>query len=181
MTSIDFASKSNLSKVNGAHGVDGLRYSQLPIYLHLQEHTRMAAESIPPAGTGSVVIPVHQEELRVDTRQVDAGRGVRIHKHVTERPQQVDEILHADVIDVRHVVVDKIVALDDAPASRQEGDTLIIPVLEEVLVVERRLRIKEEIHITTTEREERHSETVLLKSEEVEIERFDDASDRHGK
>ena len=104
-----------------------------------------------------------------------------MHKKVTERPHAIDEILHADVIEVSHVLIDKIVSLDDAPASRQEGDTLIIPILEEVLVVERRLRIKEEIHITRTQREEHHSETVLLKSEEVSIERFDDASDPHGK
>lgn len=139
----------------------------------------MAEESISPAGTGAVTIPVHREEARISTRRVDAGRGVRIHKHVTERPQQVDEILHADVLDVRHVPVDRIVAPDEAPATRQEGDTLIIPVLEEVLVLERRVRIKEEIHITRTQREQRHAETVLLKTEEVCVERFDDASDRH--
>ena len=132
-------------------------------------------------GTGSVTISVVQEELQVSTRRVDSGRGVRVHKKVTERPHAIDEILHADVIEVSHVLIDKIVSLDDAPASRQEGDTLIIPILEEVLVVERRLRIKEEIHITRTQREEHHSETVLLKSEEVSIERFDDASDPHGK
>jgi stress response protein YsnF len=135
----------------------------------------------PAAGTGSVTIPVFAEELQIGTRRVDAGTGVRVHKTVTEHPQVIDEMLHADVIDVRRVPIDKVVSLDDAPASRQEGDTLIIPIMEEVLVVERRLRIKEEIHITRTQREEHHSETVLLKSEEVSIERFDDASDPHGK
>jgi hypothetical protein len=41
--------------------------------------------------------------------------------------------------------------------------------------VERRLRIKEELHITTTRHEERYQQTVMLKSEQVSVERFDDA------
>ena len=44
-------------------------------------------------------------------------------------------------------------------------------------MVERRLRIKEEVHITKVKREDRHTETVFLKAEEVRVERFDDASD----
>jgi len=68
--------------------------------------------------------------------------------------------------------VDRIVAAGDAPQTRYEGDTLVVPVLEEVLVVERRVRIKEELHITRVRREERHLETVMLKSEQVSVERF---------
>ena len=58
----------------------------------------------------------------------------------------------------------------------KEGDTLIIPVTEEILVLEKRLRIKEEVHITTTRRTIVHSETVPLLSETVNIESFDEAS-----
>jgi stress response protein YsnF len=141
----------------------------------------MAQDAERPAGTGVVTIPVHREELRVGTRSVDTGRGVRVHIAVTEHPYEIDEILHRDQIEVKHVPVDKIVSPGDAPAARYEGDTYIVPILEEVLVVERRLRIKEEIHITKTQRAERHAETVYLKSEEVSIERFDDASDLPGK
>ncbi|GAA5231440.1 hypothetical protein GCM10025794_34850 [Massilia kyonggiensis] len=52
-----------------------------------------------------------------------------------------------------------------------------MPILEEVLVVERRLRIKEELHITRTRREEHHVDTVMLKSEQVSVERFDEHGD----
>lgn len=137
----------------------------------------MAQNPEHPARESVVTIPVVREELDVGTRTVETGRGVRLRTTVTERPQQIDEILHSDEICVTHVQVDKIVSLDDAPASRYEGDTLIVPILEEVLVVEKRLRIKEEIHITRSIRERRHTETVLLKSEEVAVERFDAASD----
>ena len=122
-------------------------------------------------------VPVIQEEAWVEKRIVDTGRGVRIHKTVAEHPCRIDERLLRDEVEVTHVPVDRIVPLDQAPATRYEGDTLVVPVLEEVLVVERRLRIKEELHITRTRREERHVDTVMLKSEQVGVERFDEHGD----
>jgi len=129
-------------------------------------------------------IPVIEEQLAVGTRVVETGRGVRIHKTVSEQPVTIDERLVRDAVDVRHVPVDRIVALEEAPATRYEGDTLVVPVLEEVLVVERRLRIKEELHITRVRHEEHYRDTVPLKAERVEVERFDEtgsppASDTH--
>jgi len=126
----------------------------------------------------SVTIPVHQEQAWIDKRIVDTGRGVRIHKTVAEHPCQIDEHLMREHVEVNRVPVDRIVPLDQAPATRYEGETLVVPVLEEVLVVERRLRIKEELHITRIRREEPHAETVLLRSEQVSVERFEDAGDR---
>lgn len=122
-------------------------------------------------------VPVFQEDVQVDKRLVETGRGVRIHKTVAEHPVHIDESLLREGIDVTHVPVDRIVALDQAPQTRYEGDTLIVPILEEVLVVERRLRIKEELHITKIRREEHHAETILLKTEQVEVVRFDDMRD----
>jgi len=52
---------------------------------------------------------------------------------------------------------------------------MFVPILEEVLVVERRVRIKEELHITRIQREETHREAVVLKAEQVSIERFDES------
>lgn len=121
-----------------------------------------------------MVVPVRQEQLHVDKRRVDTGQGVRVHKAVVEQPCHIDEALLRDEIAVTHVPIDKIIPLSDAPASRYEGDTLIVPVLEEVLVVEKCLRLKEEIRIERRQHTERHTETVLLKSEEISIERFDE-------
>jgi uncharacterized protein (TIGR02271 family) len=119
-------------------------------------------------------VPVIEEQLAVGTRSVETG-GVRIHKTVSEQPVAIDEALLREEVEVRRVPVDRILAAGDAPAARYEGDTLIVPVLEEVLVVERRMRIKEELHITRHQRQERHTETVMLKSEQVSVERFDGA------
>jgi uncharacterized protein (TIGR02271 family) len=127
------------------------------------------------AAPDTLKVPVVEEQLAMGRRSVDTGRGVRIHKTVAEHPVAIDEDLLRDEVGVTRVPVDRVVALDQAPAVRYEGDTLVVPVLEEVLVVERRLRIKEELHITRHRRTERHHDTVVLKSEQVSIERFDEA------
>jgi uncharacterized protein (TIGR02271 family) len=140
------------------------------------------ADNPVPSATGAssnstITVPVYQEQLRVGTRTVETGKGVRVRKSVTAQPHKVEQaLLHDDVV-VEHVPIDQIVSLADAPGTRYEGETLIVPVLEEVLVIERRVRVKEEIHIIKKKRAERHSETVFLKSEEVSIEPFDETSE----
>jgi len=89
-------------------------------------------------------IPVFEEEVVVDKHSVVTGR-VRV-RTITE---SVDDVAHATLerqnIEVRRVPIDQIV--DTPPSVRTEGDVTIVPVLEEVLVVEKRLLLKEEIHI----------------------------------
>jgi uncharacterized protein (TIGR02271 family) len=135
------------------------------------------ADNCSPVPEQPLRIPVHEERLSVATRTVDTGCGVRIHKSVVEHPVTIDEHLLHDAVEVRHVPVDRIVAADETPATRYEGDTLVVPVCEEVLVVERRIRIMEELHITRTRHLQRHVETVTLKSEQVRVERFDDTAE----
>lgn len=138
----------------------------------------MPIDQVQPNGQESLKVPVVREEVQVEKQVVDTGRGVRIHKTVAEHPCHIDERLLRDDVEVSHVPVDRIVPLDAAPATRYEGDTLVVPILEEVLVVERRVRIKEELRITRTRREEHHAETVMLKSEQVSVERFEEAGGR---
>jgi len=82
----------------------------------------------------------------------------------------VDLPLLKEHVDIRRVTVGR--DIDDFPAIRYEGETTIIPVVEEVLVVERRLRLKEEIHITRRREREQHQQNVTLRREEVELERL---------
>jgi uncharacterized protein (TIGR02271 family) len=134
----------------------------------------MAGIPAEPERQDPLTVPVLEERLSVEVQRVDTGRGVRIHKTVAEHPVTIDERLARDEVEVRHVPVDQIVAAGEAPTTRYEGDTLVVPILEEVLVVERRLRIREELHITKVRREQHHLDTVMLKSEQVSVERFDD-------
>jgi stress response protein YsnF len=61
--------------------------------------------------------------------------------------------------------------VDEPVPTRTEGETTIIPVMEEVLVVEKRLRLKEELHVTRRRTEHRDPQRVTLRSERVEVER----------
>lgn len=104
-----------------------------------------------PADQNSLRIPVIEEQLAFGTCVVETGCGLRIHKAVTEQPVTIDERLARDEVQVRQVPVDRIVSADKASATRYKGKTLVIPTLEEILVVEWRLRIKEDLHITRTQ------------------------------
>jgi len=123
----------------------------------------------------ALTLPVYEEQVRVATRRVDTGRGVRVSKRVAEQPYELEQALLHQRVEVRRIPVDEVVAPGAAPASRHEGDTLIVPVFEEVLVVEKRWRIREEIRITTIVRATPHRESGTLRSEQVSVERFGDA------
>ncbi len=118
-------------------------------------------------------IPVVQEELQIGKRTVDTGRGVRLHKTVTEEAIRVDEALAQQGLEIERIPVNAWVE-GPPPVQRHEGDTLVVPVLEEVLVVEKRLRLKEEIRITARASYRHASEQVILRSEQVTVERFDE-------
>lgn len=125
-------------------------------------------------------IPVLQEELVLDRRKVETGKGIRLNKTVSEEVWRVDDTLQQQTLDIQHIPVNAWV-VGDAPTQRYEGATLVVPVLEEVLVVEKRLRLKEEIHITAKSQRQPVSERVVLRKEQVSVERFDDsaAADDH--
>jgi uncharacterized protein (TIGR02271 family) len=131
-------------------------------------------------GDTQMTFPVLREEIEVDTRLADTGRGVRLRKTVSVHEQVIDEPLLHDELTVERVPVDALVAADEAPRTRYEGDTLVVPILEEVLVVQKKLRLKEEVRITRHKREVHQPQTVSLRAEHIAVERFDQAADGKG-
>jgi uncharacterized protein (TIGR02271 family) len=115
-------------------------------------------------------IPVIEEQINVVKRPVEKGR-VRITKTVQEREEVVDIPLIEEEVEVNHVPINQLV--DRTEAIRHEGDTMIVPVYEEVLVVRKRLMLKEELHITRRRREVNRPQTVTVRREEVEVERLE--------
>lgn len=113
------------------------------------------------------VIPVIHETLRIEKREFESGRVV-VHKTVTERDEVTEVLLRRQDLVVERVPVGRVVS--EAPQTRQDGDTLIVPILEEVLVVEKRLVLKEELHICKQSSERTEQHTVRLRTEHVEIE-----------
>jgi len=117
-----------------------------------------------------LVVPVIREELLVTRREIERG-GVRVHKRVEEREEVVEQPAFREEVTVERVPLGQ--AVEAAIGSRQEGDTLIIPVLEEMLVVEKRLVLKEEIRITKRRIQENEQARIVLREEHVDIENID--------
>jgi uncharacterized protein (TIGR02271 family) len=117
-----------------------------------------------------LVLPVLAEVLDVRTRPVETGR-VRIHTTVHAREVLVDEPLLREEVAIERVPVNRVV--EGPTPTRYEGDTMILSLLEEVLVVETRLLLTEELRITTRRTETHTPERVMLRHEDVTIERVD--------
>lgn len=122
-------------------------------------------------GEERVVVPVIEERLEVGKRVVETGR-VRIQKRVVERTEQIDQPLMREHVEIERVRLDQWV---DGPVEvRNEGDTLVIPVLEEVLVVQKRMVLREEIRVRKwSVPQENAPTTATVRREEFEIERLD--------
>ena len=121
---------------------------------------------LPAEGTVDEVLPLHAERLDVRRRVRRIG-AVRVSVRTRIRTQEIDEPLVRTEAHVEHVPVDRFV--DEMPVVREEGDTTIIPVVEEILV--RRLLLKEEIRITRVATTHAHRETVSLRYQEAAVSR----------
>lgn len=120
------------------------------------------------------VLPIIAETLLVEKQLVETGR-VRIRKVVREDETIVDEPLLHEEVHVERVAVGTY--LDTPALVRNEGDTLIIPLMEEVLVVEKRLLLREELHVHLKRNTVHQPQTVMLKREDVMIERTSTTDD----
>ncbi len=130
--------------------------------------------AIPPASpaasttTVHATVPVIEEQVLVGKRTVETGT-VQITKTITEGPEPVHVVVSHDETSVERVPVDKIVEV--APEVRQEGDTLIIPVLKEVAVVVKKILVVEELRITKRAVQTQVTEQVSIRREHIDITR----------
>jgi uncharacterized protein (TIGR02271 family) len=121
-----------------------------------------------------MVVPVLVEELEVQKRLVETGK-VRITKVVRKREATVDAPLWHDQVAITRVPIQRVV---EGPVPvREEHGTTIISVVEEVLVVEKRWMLREEIHIRQQRIETHQPQRITLRSEEVQVERVPHADE----
>lgn len=113
-------------------------------------------------------IPLLEETVRIEKRQVEKERLI-VRKTVHHRDETIETLLRSQELSVQRVPVNRMVA--EMPPIREEGDVLVVPVCEEVLVTERRLILKEEVRIRRTETHQPVQQTVRLRREEVVVER----------
>jgi uncharacterized protein (TIGR02271 family) len=118
------------------------------------------------------VIPVVEEQLEVERRRVPRGK-VLIHKKVDADQITVDEPVLHEWYDIERVPVNRLI--DEPVEPYYEGDTFILPVLEEVVVVEKKLLLREEVRVRRKRETERDPQKVSVRRERIDFERVPEA------
>jgi stress response protein YsnF len=113
-------------------------------------------------------IPIIEEQARVSKRVVDTER-VTVRTRPEEQDVVVREHLSREHVDVVRVAVDR--EIFEVPPIRTEGDVTIVPVVEERLVVEKRLFLIEELHLHRQVEQTEVAVPTTLKRTQVEVDR----------
>lgn len=122
-----------------------------------------------------IVVPVIEEEIKVTKKFIDTAR-INLYKTVNENIESFQIPLSQEEIVVNRVPKNELV--DTMPAaSRYEGNVMIISVLKEVAVIEKRIMLVEEIHISKLKTEKTEALDVVVRKEEVNITRTELTSD----
>ena len=114
------------------------------------------------------VVPLLTEEVAVSKQVVETGR-VQVARVTHQREQLIDELLARETVEIERAPIGQHV--EAMPAVREEGDTIVVPIVEEVVVIERRLFLKEEVRIRRLRSTERHQESVTLRHQEAVVTR----------
>lgn len=121
----------------------------------------------------TTTLPVIEEHLRIEKERVRTGR-VRVRTETATVEEMATAELSTETVEVTRVPID--MPVEQAPPVRTEGDVTIIPVLEEVLIVEKRLVLKEELHVRRRVSEEQVQVPVTLRKQHAVVDRIDDTA-----
>jgi uncharacterized protein (TIGR02271 family) len=115
-------------------------------------------------------LEIVEECLNIDTHRVVTGRiRVSTESQLTEELAQAS--LAGERVEVTREAIGQQVSV--VLQTRVEGDVTIIPVLEEIVVVEKRLMLVEEIRIRKTDTTEDVSIPVTLHKQRAKVERLE--------
>jgi len=117
------------------------------------------------------VIPLAEESVSVSKREVETGQ-VRVALSTDIETVIARETLRGSRIEVERVSVNRVLPDGEpAPQSRQEGDTLVIPVVEERPVVVKRLVVTEEVRLRFVPTETPFEEEVSVRRQKATVDR----------
>ena len=117
-------------------------------------------------------IPLAEEQAEVSTTRV-VDRRIRINRSTTTSEKLLETELWHEEVAIEHVEKNEPVTEGNFPQVRQEGDVLIVPVIEEQVEIIRRHVLKEELHIHKLKKSEQFQQKVTLRSQEIEINKED--------
>jgi stress response protein YsnF len=118
-----------------------------------------------------IVVPVITEEAHASAKPFETG-GVRVTKRVEGHDEVLEQELHRGRVEVKRVKMNRVV--DGPQPVQRSGSTVIVPVVSEVLHVERQWVVTEEIHISQIEERETVQQKVTVSEERASVERLDE-------
>lgn len=118
-----------------------------------------------------VTLKLAEEQIELTKQKVVDGR-VRVTRSTTEHDEVINTLLNKEKVEVEHVA--KAQHIESMPEIREENGVLIVPVVEEEVVVVRKLVLKEEIHIRKVQETVPFQEVVTRRKQQVNIEKEDD-------
>ena len=124
-------------------------------------------------------IPVLQEHLSLGKREVVSGR-VRVRITNATEQQRLQADLRSEAVTVDRVPIDRELAPGEAPPvprEEEDGKVFVVPVLEEVLVVEKRLVLREELRLRRTSDTQHVEQVVAVRRQTATVDRLPPAGD----
>jgi uncharacterized protein (TIGR02271 family) len=127
------------------------------------------SSATPSGAVGAEVLQLFAEEAEVARRTVETGR-VRVATVTHTRDHLADEWLARTNVEVDRIPIDRVI--EAIPPVKEDAGLTIIPIVEETVVVERKLVLKEELHIRRKQTTERFQQTVPLRYQTAQITRI---------
>ena len=112
-------------------------------------------------------VPVVEERARIEKRVVERN-VVRIRTATQESEQILSQTVRHEEVDIRRVPVNR--EIDAVPDVRDDGDVIVIPIVEERAVLVKRLILVEELHVRRKVVQQDVEVPVRLHSTEVFVE-----------
>ena len=116
----------------------------------------------------NIIIPVIQEQIVIDKQVIETGK-VRVRKTVSEETASLNIPLIQENYDVQRVPAQEV--FDKPPGIRYEGDTIVVPVMREIVIVEKKYELIEEVRLTKRTTAVPHIQEITLLKEHVQVER----------
>lgn len=132
-----------------------------------QEYNLLPDDS--KSGETRITIPVIEEQVRINKKVVETAK-VHVSKVVHEDVESFDVPIIEEHVSVERITKNELVD-KTPPAIRYEGNVMIIPVLKEVAVVEKRIMLVEEVRITKFQKQITETHTMPLRKEVVDVTR----------
>lgn len=119
------------------------------------------------ANPAPLSLALHEERIRIGKRL--RTTLVRVVRRTAQRFVAVDETLTQMQVVVKRVPIGR--EVETMPPVREEDGVTILPVVEEQLVLIRRLVLTEEVHVQQVKTTTKHIETVALRRQEAIVTR----------